>query len=275
MVEYESINAGITTGIVLAILFPMLSCLAATAYCLYKKRNKESTTAWEFNIPRSRSNSRVRLNDSNLYSNEQSPIESPNRVQSPVSDTSSLASNKVKRNYEKTYRTNEPLPGKPDYEWEEKDFDLSPEGSEFDQKSPVMDNQPPETKWNYSPDSERSPTDFKPPSTSPGGSPYSSFSEPTKPKPQPMRMMSDPDYMYIPPGNMSTDTLDSGLGHYDKNEHRPYTMYEPEYPTINEKLQTSSSQPILNYADDDYAQVVKPKKTQKPIASLSSKITAV
>lgn len=130
-VEYESINAGITTGIVLAILVPMVACVGGVAFCFCKNREKDET--WEFNIPRSRSNSRARINDPALYSPELSPNESPNRVQSPVSDISSLGSNnKVKRAYDKSYKTNEPLPGKPDVEWEEKDWDISPEGSEFD-----------------------------------------------------------------------------------------------------------------------------------------------
>lgn len=135
-VEYESINAGITTGIVLAIILPMLACVGGVAFCFFKKR-KESSTNWEFTIPRSRSNSRAKINDPALYSPEFSPNESPNRVMSPVSDTSSTASNsKMKRNYEKSYRTNEPLPGKPDVEWEEKDWDISPDGSDTGKNSP-------------------------------------------------------------------------------------------------------------------------------------------
>lgn len=128
--EYESINAGITAGIVIAIILPMIICIAGVAYCFYKNREKDET--WEFNIPRSRSSSRAKINDPALYSRELSPNESPDRVQSPVSDISSLGSNnKVKRSYDRTYKTNEPLPGKPDIEWEEKDWDISPEGSDF------------------------------------------------------------------------------------------------------------------------------------------------
>lgn len=261
-IEYESINAGITAGIVVGIMLPMFTCLAVTAYCLYKKFRKDANTSWEFNLPRSRSSSRARINDPALYSQEVSPVESPSRVQSPVSDTSSLASNnKVKRSYDKTYKTNEPLPGKPDYEWEEKDFDVSPEGSDFDKKSPVQ-----------SPERYGKPSS---PADSPHSSPYSTFNEPVS-KPKPKRLYSDPDYVYPEVNIIRTDTLDSGLGH-DKHESlRPYTMYEPNYLRENEKMQNSSSQPILNYTDEDYSEVLKPKKKEEePVASMSSKITAV
>lgn len=213
----------------------MLLCVGGVAYCFFKKRDNEATN-WEFTMPRSRSNSRAKINDPALYSPEISPIESPNRVMSPVSDTSSLASNnKVKRTYDKTYRTNEPLAGKPDIEWEEKDWDVSPEGSDFGVKTP----------------------------------------EPKSPTINPKeRINSDPDYIYVEGNPMSrTGTMDSGLG-YDKNEQRPYTMYD-SYGKEDENLQKmdSSSQPILNYGSEDYAKVKKPKN--EPFVTSSSKSTAV
>lgn len=135
----------------------------------------------------------------------------------------------MKRTYDKTYRTNEPLAGKPDVEWEEKDWDVSPGGSDFSGRK-------------------------------------------TPPR---QRIHSDPEYATVEDSPMSrTGTIDSGIG-YDKQEHRPYTMYD-DYEREDDNLQktSSSSQPILNYNSDDYAQVKKPIKNV-PISTMSSKITAV
>lgn len=268
----------------------MIGCLCGTGYCFYKKR-KDEKTAWEFNIPRSRSSSRIRLNDPALYSQEGSPLESPNRVMSPVSDTSSLGSNnRVKRSYDKSYKTNEPLPDKPDVEWEEKEWDLSPEGSEFDAKK--LETQNINTGvWDSSPkESDSSPTIVKPRNTISSdqwdSSPESSMINPMKYPVVPLqnkktaRANSDPEYETIlhDPNMSRTNTLDSGIG-YDKHD-RPLTVYTPpEYGKINENLKNpnSASQPILNYTDDDYAKPLKnqKKETEKPLMSMSSKVTDV
>ena len=48
------------------------------------------------------------------------------RTASPLSDsTDSLSSAKKRRKYDAVYRTHEPLPGKPDIEFEDKEWDLS------------------------------------------------------------------------------------------------------------------------------------------------------
>ncbi|GAB0092360.1 Protein mesh [Sergentomyia squamirostris] len=117
-VFYTRRTAWITTGIVLAVIAPILLCIVCGVYCYRKKALKEDPN-WKMPIP-SRSGSRATLRNIN-------------------SDGSDIDSGTLKksRSYDKVYRTHEPLEGKPNIEFPEKKWDLddedvtSSEGSEL------------------------------------------------------------------------------------------------------------------------------------------------
>lgn len=64
------------------------------------------------------------------------PLKSYDRAISPISDASTIDTNSARkrRSYDRVYRTNEPLPDKPDIDFEDKEWDLkepnSPAGSD-------------------------------------------------------------------------------------------------------------------------------------------------
>lgn len=87
------------------------------------KRIKESKEETSYDSP-SRAASRLKIDDD---SRAISPTSDESYTyMSPVSDRSSSGSNssKKRRSYDKTYRTNEPLKGLPEVEFEEKQWDL-------------------------------------------------------------------------------------------------------------------------------------------------------
>lgn len=182
--------------------------------------------------------------DSQQVSPIYSPEESPNnRILSPVSDTSTLSSTTKKKriNYDGVYHTNEPLQGVPNIPWDDKDWDAL---------------------------------------SSPDGSEYGT-GKPTK-----MRLVSDPDYVFMEEdeyedNEMSrTGTMDSGLGGDHPDSRRPYSVFVKPAEEKNKDPNLSRSQPILNYGDNDYAEVVKPMpkkpyQRNQSVSSMSSRITAV
>lgn len=69
---------------------------------------------------------------------QSAPLKSyDDRAITPISDTSTIETNsgtKKRRNYDRVYRTHEPLPNRPDIDFEDKEWDLkdpiSPTGSD-------------------------------------------------------------------------------------------------------------------------------------------------
>lgn len=106
-------------GIILAVIAPIMLCIVCGVYCYRKKALKDDPN-WQMPLPRSRSGSRATLRRLNSDSSE--------------TDQDTL---KKSRSYDKVYRTNEPLEGKPMIDFPEKKWDLdeedvtSSEGSEF------------------------------------------------------------------------------------------------------------------------------------------------
>lgn len=101
-------------------MVPILMCIVCGVYCFRKKQLKENPN-WKMQIPHSRSGSRATLRNLNSDGSE-------------MEDAG--GSLKKSRSYDKVYRTNEPLEGKPNTEFPEKKWDLdddvtSSEGSEF------------------------------------------------------------------------------------------------------------------------------------------------
>lgn len=96
---------------------PIIMCVVCAVYCYRKKQLKEDPD-WKMSLPRSRSGSRTTLRHLGT-DGEQDTL-------------------KKSRSYDKVYRTNEPLDGKPNIDFPEKKWDLeddmdftSSDGSEF------------------------------------------------------------------------------------------------------------------------------------------------
>lgn len=119
-VFYAQRSAWIATGIVFIAILPILMCIVCAIYC-YRKKARKVNPGWVLSLPRSRAGSRTTLR----------------QMASDGSDSDTL---KKSRSYEKVYRTNEPLEGKPNIEFpakkwdlDEEDFTSSEGGSEFPQ----------------------------------------------------------------------------------------------------------------------------------------------
>lgn len=107
-VFYTRRTAWITIGIILAVMLPLIMCIVCGVYCFRKRKLKEDPD-WRMPIP-SRSASRTTLR--NL-----------------ASDGSEYDDNTIKkvRRYDATYKTHEPLVGKPEIQFEPKKMDLDEE----------------------------------------------------------------------------------------------------------------------------------------------------
>ncbi|KAJ6640082.1 Protein mesh [Pseudolycoriella hygida] len=115
-VFYSRRVAWISIGIIIAVILPIIMCVVCAVYCYRKKALKEDPT-WKMSLPRSRLGSRSTLRH--------------------IGDDDEQDTLKKSRSYDKVYRTNEPLEGKPNNEFPEKKWDLddedvtSSDGSEF------------------------------------------------------------------------------------------------------------------------------------------------
>lgn len=100
--------AWITTGIVLAVMLPLIMCIVCGVYCFRKRKLKEDPD-WRMPLP-SRSASRASLRNTKGDGSDY--------------DDNTIA--KVRR-YDASYNTHEPLAGKPDIQFEPKKMDLDEE----------------------------------------------------------------------------------------------------------------------------------------------------
>lgn len=114
--EYSSRQAAITSGIVLAVLIPLILLIAYLGYKVYKKVFNKDSSSWQYQKPPQNSQtfrrSLVPYRDEEYE--EKSPIPSPSE-----SDTIP----KKRRSYEKSYRTHEPLTDRPYIGFEDKPLD--------------------------------------------------------------------------------------------------------------------------------------------------------
>lgn len=109
-VYYAQRSAWIATGIVFASILPIVIFIICGVYC-YRRRAKRDDPNWRLRFPRSRAGSKS------------------STIRHMVSDGSEADSDTLKksRSYEKVYRTNEPLEGKPQVEFPAKKWDLDEE----------------------------------------------------------------------------------------------------------------------------------------------------
>lgn len=119
-------------GIICAVLIPVMACIVGGF--IYIRRNQSrgsSMKSWRY----SERDSGID-NESTLKQN--TPLKSyDDRAITPISDTSTIETNsgtRKRRSYDKVYRTHEPLPNRPDIDFEDKEWDLkypiSPAGSD-------------------------------------------------------------------------------------------------------------------------------------------------
>lgn len=120
-VFYTRRTAWITTGIVLAVIAPLLMCIVCGVYCYRKKQLKEDPN-WKMPLP-SRSGSRASIRHLN----------------SDGSDMDGGDTLKKSRSYDKVYRTHEPLEGKPNIDFPEKKWDLDDEDVTSSEGSDLKD----------------------------------------------------------------------------------------------------------------------------------------
>lgn len=121
--EYSARQAGLTFGIILAVIVPIIIILVYAGY-LILKRMRESKDDTSYLSP-IRASSRLKIEDDSRAISPVTPTSDQTYTYtSPVSDRSSSDSTKKRRSYDKTYRTHEPLKGLPEVEFEEKQWDL-------------------------------------------------------------------------------------------------------------------------------------------------------
>lgn len=115
-VFYSRRTAWIAIAIIIVVILPIIMCVVCAVYCYRQKQLKEDPD-WKMSLPRSRSGSRATLRN--------------------LGGDSEQDTLKKSRSYDKVYRTNEPLDGKPNIDFPEKKWDLededftSSDGSEF------------------------------------------------------------------------------------------------------------------------------------------------
>lgn len=116
-----------TSGIVLAVIIPIIIILAYAAYKIYRRAYK-NTDEHDYNWPEIRESKMWRDSDLPKYEQPITPASDEEfTYRSPTNSmrsSSTSSSSKKRRSYDKSYRTHEPLEGLPEDDFEEKNFDL-------------------------------------------------------------------------------------------------------------------------------------------------------
>lgn len=120
-VEYAQRTAWTTMGIISAVLLPVVCCIACGFLYMRKKQSTGSSTkSWGF-IDRGSA-----IDNESTLSKQTMPLKPYDRTISPISDDSTIENNssRKRRSYDGVYHTNEPLPNRPNIDFEEKEWDL-------------------------------------------------------------------------------------------------------------------------------------------------------
>ncbi|XP_032663680.1 protein mesh isoform X1 [Odontomachus brunneus] len=120
-VEYAQRTAWTTMGIISAVLIPVVGCIAGGYFYIRKKQSTGSSTKSWRSIDRGSG-----IDNESTLSKQTMPLKPYDRAVSPISDDSTIENNssRKRRIYDRVYRTNEPLPNRPDIDFEEKEWDL-------------------------------------------------------------------------------------------------------------------------------------------------------
>ncbi|CAK9825077.1 Protein mesh [Anthophora retusa] len=142
-IEYTQRTAWTTMGIICAVLIPVTACVAGAFLYIRKNQSQGSSVkSWRY----SERGSGI-SNDSTLLKHPRTlkqgtPEPLPfGRAVSPVSDTSTATSiTKKPHIYAKVYRTHEPLPNRPDVDFEDKDWDVKEPNSPTDSEKSTTES---------------------------------------------------------------------------------------------------------------------------------------
>lgn len=108
-------------GIISAVLIPAVACIAGGFLYIRKKQStRDSMKSWRYTDRGSA------IDNESTLSKQTMPLKSYDRAISPISDSSTIETNssKKRRSYDGVYHTHEPLPNRPDIDFEEKEWDL-------------------------------------------------------------------------------------------------------------------------------------------------------
>ncbi|XP_049825785.1 protein mesh isoform X3 [Aethina tumida] len=166
--EYSSRKAAITWGIILAVIVPIILLLLFIGYRWFKSNAEDdgNNTILKGN-PYSRSTTSLsrsapvkEVNNSDEGETDES-TEDEDIMTRPRSNSSSSKGSKKRRSYDKTYRTHEPLPNRPNITFPEKPIDGNDEYFQFSPSSSVIGSNKPgnSTLIQFSPISSPEPTD--------------------------------------------------------------------------------------------------------------------
>lgn len=135
-VEYAQRTAWTTMGIICAVLIPVTALVAAAFLYIRKNQSRGgSVKSWRY----SERGSGVD-NESTLFTRT-ALLKTYDRPISPASDSSTATSTiKKPHSYDKVYRTHEPLPNRPDVDFEDKDWDLKEPNSPTDSEKSMPDS---------------------------------------------------------------------------------------------------------------------------------------
>ncbi|XP_031838730.1 sushi domain containing 2 mesh isoform X2 [Nomia melanderi] len=135
-VEYAQRTAWTTIGIVCVVVITVTACIAGAFFCVRRGNSNESSVkSWRFS---ERSSA---IDNETALLRHSTPLKPFDRAISPVSDTSTTTSTSKKRHsYDKVYRTHEPLPDRPEVDFEDKDWDLKEPYSPTDSEKSTLTN---------------------------------------------------------------------------------------------------------------------------------------
>ncbi|XP_034194646.2 sushi domain containing 2 mesh isoform X1 [Osmia lignaria lignaria] len=135
-IEYAQRTAWTTMGIIFAVSIPIIGCILGSFFLIRKNQKQGgSVNSWRY----SERSSGVD-NESTLLK-QATPLKTYERPISPVSDTSTAASTvKKPHSYDKVYRTHEPLPNRPNVDFEDKDWDLKEPNSPTDSEKSMTES---------------------------------------------------------------------------------------------------------------------------------------
>jgi len=108
------------------VLVPIIFIGACAAYCILKRRKVKdtSTESWQYKPEMALPETMVPLKTSSFKAHRRSNGAASDHGDRRSSDSSSLGGMKKRRMYDRSYRTHEPLPGKPPVDFGDKLVDL-------------------------------------------------------------------------------------------------------------------------------------------------------
>ncbi|KAG5897040.1 hypothetical protein JTB14_021760 [Gonioctena quinquepunctata] len=122
--EYSSRNAMITWGIIFAVLIPLILLIVFIGYKVYQKMTKKDSDSYESDVTNKPKNLQTFNRSLSPYQDDEDDDDDDfPRSPSDKSDNDTGPLKKRRVSYDKSYRTNEPLKGRPDVEFEEKPWD--------------------------------------------------------------------------------------------------------------------------------------------------------